>query len=455
MMDIPGISFSGLAASFCFIVLNLKRSDDFTVIGSVYPMLVNVGEDALLSCQLLPKRSATHMKVQWYRSEPSTPVLSYWDGDEVTEMQMEEYKGRVEWIKDDIAQGNMTLKIHNIQPSDNGQYWCHFQEGSYFVEASLQLVVAGLGSAPDIHMEGTVESGGQLVCTAEGWFPEPQVYWKNARGENMLTASEHYIQNGDGLFYVESTLVVRDTSLETVSCVIQSPILHEEKESTIFISEKLQTELASLRVIGPSQPLTVRVGEDIQLTCYLSPKANAQNMEVRWIREHRYPAVSVFMNGDQVAGEQMEEYIGRTVLVSDAIDEGRLTLQIHNAGTSDNGQYRCLFEKDGVYQEATLDLKVAGVGSSLLITMMKWKDGEMQLMCFSDGWFPQPHVQWRDIEGKTIPLFSEVLTHDSYGLFHVETSLLVRNSSIVNVTCSISNSLQVQEKTSAFSLSAW
>nr|XP_003421099.2 butyrophilin-like protein 2 [Loxodonta africana] len=453
MVDFPGYTLSGALASFFFILLTMKQSDDFKVISPAYLILTKVGEDALLTCQLLPKRTAMHMEVRWYRLEPSTPVFAYKDGAEVTEMQMEEYRGRVEWLKDDIAEGNVALKIYNNQPSDHGQYWCRFQEGTYCAETSLQLEVAGLGSSPEIHMEGTVESGVQLVCTAEGWFPEPQVYWKNTRGEKILSLSEHYIQDKDGLFYVESTLVVRDAFTETMSYVIYSPILSEEKRSAISIPGKLQASTASFRVIGPSQPILVRVGEDTQLTCYLSPKANAQSMEVRWVRAHRYPAVYLHMDGEHVARDQMEEYRGRTVLVSDAIDEGRLTLQIHNVRTSDDGQYWCLFEKDGVYQETSLDLKVAGLGSSPLITMKRWKDGEMQLVCSSDGWFPQPHVQWRDMEGKTIPLFSENLTQDSHGLFHVETSLLVRNSSIVNVTCSISNSLLGQEKTTTFSLS--
>lgn len=116
-------------------------------------------------------------------------------------------------------------------------------------------------------------------------------------------------------------------------------------------------------MIGPSQPILVRVGEDIQLTCSLSPKTDAQSMEVRWVRSHHYPAVYVYMDGDHVAGEQMAEYRGRTALVSDAINEGRLTLQINNARTSDDGKYQCLFEKDGVYQEADLDLKIVGKDS--------------------------------------------------------------------------------------------
>lgn len=141
----------------------------------------------------------------------------------------------------------------------------------------------------------------------------------------------------------------------TCSCWWQF-LLHFES----FVVFCLLYLIASLKVIGPSQPLLVRVGEDIELTCYLFPKADAESMEVRWVRSHRYPAVYVYVDGDHMSAEQMAEYRGRTVLVTDAISEGRLTLQIQDARTSDDGQYRCLFEKDGVYQENSLDLKIAG-----------------------------------------------------------------------------------------------
>ncbi|KAK2113463.1 Butyrophilin-like protein 2 [Saguinus oedipus] len=143
MVDFPGYSLSGVIASFFFILLTMKQSDDLRVIGPAHPILARVGEDVLLTCQLLPRRTAMHMEVRWYRSEPSTPVFTHRDGVEVTEMQMEEYKGRVELIEDGIAKGSVALKIYNIQPSDNGQYWCHFQDGDYCGETSLLLEVAG------------------------------------------------------------------------------------------------------------------------------------------------------------------------------------------------------------------------------------------------------------------------------------------------------------------------
>lgn len=105
----------------------------------------------------------------------------------------------------------------------------------------LCLPSTGLGSAPYIHVEGPAESGVQLVCTAKGWFPEPQVYWADITGEKLLAISEHSIQDENGLFYVETTLVVRNDSVETVSCFIHNPILNEEKSSIISIPGQSST----------------------------------------------------------------------------------------------------------------------------------------------------------------------------------------------------------------------
>ncbi|KAM5262668.1 butyrophilin-like protein 2 [Ctenodactylus gundi] len=448
MVDFPGYSLSGMIASFIFILMTMKQSADFRVVGPAYPVLARIGEDALLSCRLLPKRTAEHMEVRWYRLEPGAPALARQDGPEVTEVWLEEHGGRVEKIEDGIAEGRVALKIRDIQPSDDGQYWCRFQEGDYFGETNLLLQVAGLGSAPDVHMAGPTEGDIQLVCSARGWFPEPEVFWEDTRGEKLMSSFEHHIQDEDGLFYVEDTLVVRDASVETVSCFIHNPVLAEGK-GTVFALE------AVLRVVGSSQPVLVRVGENVQLTCHLSPEASAQGMEVRWVRSYRYPAVHVYVDGDHLAAEQMAEYRGRTALVSDAIQEGRLTLQLRDVRASDDGQYRCLFEKHGVYQEASVDLEVVAVGSSPLVTLEGRKDGEIRLMCTSDGWFPQPQVQWRDAEGRTAPSFSEALHQDSHGLFRVETILLLTNSTVVDVTCSVRNLRLGEERTATFGLSAW
>ncbi|MEJ1271071.1 butyrophilin-like 2 [Cricetulus griseus] len=356
MADCPGYSLSGVAASLLFILLTVKHPDEFRVTGPALPVLAKVGEDALLTCQLLPRRTAAHMEVRWYRSDPDAPLIVHRHGAQVAGLQVEGYRGRVEWTEDSADEGSVSLRIRQIHPGDDGQYWCRFQEGDYWGEASVLLQVAALGSSPNIHIEGPGEGEVQLVCISQGWFPEPGVYWEGSWGEKLLSFSENHMLGEDGLFYVEDTLVVRNDTSETISCSIYNRDLKEAKEATIVLP-------ATSRVTGPSQPILVRIGENIELTCHLSPQADAQSMEVRWVRSHYYPAVHVSVDGAHWAGEQMAEYRGRTVVMPDAIHEGKLTLQIHDARISDDGEYRCLFGKDGVYQEARMDVQVMEVSS--------------------------------------------------------------------------------------------
>ncbi|XP_060225068.1 butyrophilin-like protein 2 isoform X2 [Meriones unguiculatus] len=404
MVDCPGYSLSGVAASFLFILLTMKHPDDFRVLGPADPILAKVGEDALLTCQLLPRRPAEHLEVRWYRSAADAPVTVYRDGAAVTGLQAEGFGGRAEWT-DSADEGSVALRIRQVQPGDDGQYWCRFQEGEYWREASVRLHVAALGSSPGIHVEGLGEGEVQLVCTSQGWFPEPEVSWEGISGEKLMSLSENHVQNEDGLFYVEDTLVVRNDTEETISCSVYNRVLKEARVATITLPEKLQTEL-----------------------------------------------VHVYEDGAPVATEQMAEYRGRTSVVTEAAHEGKLTLRIHDARTSDDGQYRCLFGKDGVYQGARVPVQVMAVGSTPRITQEVLKDGGVQLRCTSEGWFPRPHVQWRDREGRTVPSLSEVFRQGSQKLFQVDTLLLVTNSSVVNVTCSVSLPLG-EEKVARFPLS--
>lgn len=95
--------------------------------------------------------------------------------------------------------------------------------------------LAGLGSAPQVHIEGPEKDGVRVVCKASGWFPKPQVQWRDVRGEKLLEFSEAHTQDAAGLFSVEAALVVRDSSAGDVTCSILNPILGQEKVMAIPI----------------------------------------------------------------------------------------------------------------------------------------------------------------------------------------------------------------------------
>nr|XP_035967871.1 butyrophilin-like protein 1 [Halichoerus grypus] len=209
----------------------------FSVKGPAEPIMVLLGADATLPCQLSPEQSAAHMHIRWYRTQLSPAVFVYQNGQEQGGEQMLEYRGRTELVRDSIDKGGVALLIQHVRASDHGQYRCHFKDGQSSQEAIVELHVVGLGSAPHVHMMGPEDGGIRVLCSADGWFPKPRVQWNDMMGVNLQSLSEFQTQDEDGLFRVEASLVVTDSSLGNVTCSIQNPLSGQEKASAILLPE--------------------------------------------------------------------------------------------------------------------------------------------------------------------------------------------------------------------------
>uniref|UniRef100_A0A673TVB0 Butyrophilin subfamily 1 member A1 n=1 Tax=Suricata suricatta TaxID=37032 RepID=A0A673TVB0_SURSU len=223
-----GFFSPSLSAPSCLFML---MSSGFSVKGPVEPTMVLLGTDATLPCQLSPEQNAAHMHIRWYRTQPSPAVFVYQNGQEQSGEQMLEYRGRTELVTDSISKGGVALLIQHVRASDGGQYRCHFKDGHSSQEAVVELHVIGLGSVPRVHMMGPEDGGIQVLCSSDGWFPKPRVQWSDMMGVKLQSLSESHIQDEDGLFHVEASLVVTDSSLGNVTCSIQNPLSGQEKVS--------------------------------------------------------------------------------------------------------------------------------------------------------------------------------------------------------------------------------
>ncbi|KAH1182782.1 hypothetical protein KIL84_004274 [Mauremys mutica] len=177
------------------------------------------------------------MEVRWFRFKFSAVVHLYRDGQDQYGEQMPEYQGRTELLRDDITNGRVSLRIHDIQPSDNGQYKCFFKSNVSYEEALLELQVAGLGSAPAISVEGHQDGGIRVICRSAGWYPQPKAQWKDLQGQVLPSASEKISPEANGLFQAEIAIVITEESNQKVSCSVRNPRLNQERESTISIAE--------------------------------------------------------------------------------------------------------------------------------------------------------------------------------------------------------------------------
>ncbi|XP_051843899.1 erythroid membrane-associated protein isoform X1 [Antechinus flavipes] len=190
----------------------------------------------------------------------------------------------------------------------------------------------------------------------------------------------------------------------------------------------------------------VMLGTKAELHCPLSVWMAPESVEVKWLRTPESQisqAVHVYRNGQDLYGEQMPQYKGRTALVKDN-QEDSFILEIYNVRLEDQGEYYCQIQAGSLSKNASVKMDVAALGLDPYIHMENYEAGQIQLVCRSLGWFPKPQVQWTDAHGEILP--SETQYLDKEGLFQMEASVTVRDGSSGNMTCSIWNSALGQEK---------
>lgn len=104
----------------------------------------------------------------------------------------------------------------------------------------------------------------------------------------------------------------------------------------------------------------VTVGAQTEFSCQLSPPQSALHMKVGWFRNQSSQLVYLHENGEEHSRESSRNYVNHTLFLKDALGEGKISLRIYNISIFDGGLYQCFFEDGDTYEEATVDLRVAG-----------------------------------------------------------------------------------------------
>ncbi|XP_066842918.1 butyrophilin subfamily 3 member A2-like isoform X2 [Anser cygnoides] len=209
---------------------------------------------------------------------------------------------------------------------------------------------------------------------------------------------------------------------------------------------------AQLRVVGPGQPLTAAVGQDVVLPCHLSPQRDARTLEVRWIRHSLSETVHHYRNGEDLYGEQMEAYAGRTELARDGLSAGNLDLRITGLRPSDDGLYVCTVED--AYNEAIVELEVSATGADPHLSLGGYEAGGVRVLCRSAGWYPLPQLLWRDARRQHLPSVSQTYSQDQEGLFEIEGAIIVTGSVEGPLSCVVRSSRLQQERESSLHIAA-
>ncbi|XP_067418517.1 butyrophilin subfamily 1 member A1-like isoform X2 [Emydura macquarii macquarii] len=283
-------SSTRMALTIFLIISHIHKleSAKFSVVASDHPVTAIVGEAFLLPCHLSPRINAQNMEVKWFRPHPSSVVHLYRDGKDQNESQSVDYRGRTELLKDGLSNGSVDLKIHNIRLSDKGLYSCFIRSSLFYGEALLELKVAGFGSDPHIAVESYQDGGIRVVCLSTGWYPKPEVLWRDLSGRHLPSVSQTTFQRDNGLFEIQTAFIVTEHSNQNVSCCIRNTFLNQEKESTVSVSDSFFPKVSHWMVA--LWMIVVVLFVSIGLCIYLFKVKGKLVAELRWRRVLTHPA---------------------------------------------------------------------------------------------------------------------------------------------------------------------
>ncbi|KAI4893013.1 hypothetical protein NFI96_026498 [Prochilodus magdalenae] len=210
--------------------------------------------------------------------------------------------------------------------------------------------------------------------------------------------------------------------------------------------------MEKFQVVGPDGPVVATAGSDVVLPCSIRTQSDqtsksAVDMNIKWTRsDPGGGVVHSYLHGKDSDVGQSPQFRGRTALFNEELRNGNTSLRLSKVTTSDEGQYKCRAESDLGNSEVSFDLLVEVIGSRPVITVERYdkKSGVFSVLCESEGWWPEPGLQWLDGSGLSL---TEGETHRDAELFRVESHLPVHLHHVTTFTCRVTGRERMMEET--------
>uniref|UniRef100_A0A3Q1IM78 Ig-like domain-containing protein n=1 Tax=Anabas testudineus TaxID=64144 RepID=A0A3Q1IM78_ANATE len=195
-------------------------------------------------------------------------------------------------------------------------------------------------------------------------------------------------------------------------------------------------------LIGSTQPIVARVGDDVTLPCHFEPVMDAVMMTLEWSRSDlNNVIVYVWRSGQEYVKENHPSYTGRTSLFTDELKHGNISLKLSEVKLSDKGTYKCFIPK--LNKQTLVELVVATDAAASPVISLAGIDGDkggLVLQCESKGWYPEPELLWLDAEGKILSAGPTETVRGPDDLYTVSSRVTVEKRHSNNITCRVQQS---------------
>uniref|UniRef100_A0A671TNG5 Ig-like domain-containing protein n=1 Tax=Sparus aurata TaxID=8175 RepID=A0A671TNG5_SPAAU len=199
------------------------------------PIVAKVGNDVILPCHLEPAVDVVSFSLEWTRPDMN-PVFVHMRRarQDLIDTKHPSYKGRTSVSIDELKNGNISLKLSKVKPSDAGRYQCYIPKLD--IGAFVELVV-GAASSPVISLSGLDrnKAGVILKCNSTGWYPEPEVFWLDGEGNLLSAGPTETVRGPDDLYTVSSRVTVEKRHSNSFTCRVQQNSTNQIRETRIHV----------------------------------------------------------------------------------------------------------------------------------------------------------------------------------------------------------------------------
>uniref|UniRef100_A0A8C1BA40 Ig-like domain-containing protein n=1 Tax=Cyprinus carpio carpio TaxID=630221 RepID=A0A8C1BA40_CYPCA len=182
-------------------------------------------------------------------------------------------------------------------------------------------------------------------------------------------------------------------------------------------------------VVEPADTVFALAGEDFILPCSVKPNISVVDMRVEWFRpDLKNSLVHLYEDHDDRNTNQSQSYRERTKLNHQELQRGNASLKLSSVQVSDEGRYKCLIQSKSWSVNATVNVRVEAVaGSPPVITVDGFDHSErLHLQCESEGWNPEPDLEWLDSEGVRLSSETTEMQRNTDG-FSVKHTITVQH----------------------------